>query len=199
MLDSQSYSKIWKNGILPLINLYLEKNDDLSLSDDEETVKNKIWEAYEYFNNKCRKYMNKNVKRLDRHKVCACYIFAILKCNPLRHNVQENEDTIFVPTEQLAISIGLTLLRSFLISKFDRNDEIKPKDIYEKDNAIFKNGFVFPCQDEVGHGQYRDNFAIELFFTMKEENYNILSLSHSLYLLEMYNRMNWEIMNSKRN
>ncbi len=193
MLDSKSYDKIWSKKILPLLRFYCEKYNYIQLSKTEKEIKDDIWENYAELNNRCRNYMKSDIERLDRHKVSSCYILAIIKSNPLCEKGNDTDtDTVFVASEQLAISVGLKILQEFLLSKYDRNNNLKSTEKYEKDKAIFDNGFVFPGHDEVEHGDYRNNFAIELYFTAKEQDYNILSLSHSLYLLEIYNRIRYD-------
>ncbi|MCM1060936.1 MAG: hypothetical protein NC452_11685 [Eubacterium sp.] len=139
--------------------------------------------------------MKKDISKIDRHKVAACYICAILKANPVKiKNKESDEEKFFVVIEQFAITVGLSILRSFIVCDQDKNDSAKPNEILKKDKEIFGNGFSFPITGiETNHGEYHNNFAVELYFTKKEGNYNILSLSHSLYLLEMYNRQRWEI------
>ena len=46
-----------------------------------------------------------------------------------------------------------------------------------------------PDNSLVNHGQYLDNFASELYFSISEGNINILSVAHELYLLEVITRM----------
>lgn len=196
MLNWNSFNDIWNKGISPLLDYYCERINGLSLKKSKDGIKDDIWKNYEKYNNECRNYMKKGIERLDRHKVSSCYIFAIIESDPFINRDPIEDEKIYVAIEQLAITIGLKILQGFLTSKNDRNNEPRSADEYERDVAIFGDGFVFPEEDEVGHGVYRNNFATELYFTAKEKKYNVLSLSHSLYLLEMYNRMRW-MLNSQ--
>lgn len=199
--NQDSYNKIWDKIIKPQITFLNSSVEWISV--DMENAKNAVWEEYKTFNSYCKEtYMDKEVKRLDRHKVAACYIFAIISASPLKIDKQEmkrakEQHKIILANEQLAIVTGLSILRCFLYSKLDRENNLKMKECLHKDRKIFKNGFQFPYGNEVSHGDYRTNFAIELYFTKKEKMYNILSLSHSLYLLEMYNRNHWEIQKTE--
>ena len=188
----ENYDELWKKIISPLISHY----SSISWIEFSKTAREDIWEAYCGFNKHCKEtYMKKDIFKIDGHKVAACYICAILKANPIKiKNKESDEENFFTVIEQFAITVGLSILRCFIVCDQDKNDLMKPDEILKKDKEIFDDGFVFPKTGiETNHGEYRNNFAVELYFTRKENNYNILSLSHSLYLLEMYNRQHWEI------
>jgi len=196
MLDLKSYEEIWKKGISRLLDNY-QSSIHVKLNKSKEELKSLIWNNYSDFNSQCKQYMSQGVEKLDRHKVSACYILAILKSQPFV--VEEDaDDEINVTNEQFAISVGLSILRSFIVSGNGRSDNKKTEEDLKLDRKIFDKGFCFPDSDEVAHGSYRNNFAIELYFSRKEECYNILSLSHSLYLLEVYNRLHWKLQNTAK-
>lgn len=195
LCNKDCYDKTWKEIISPIIARYAI----VSWINVKENIQDDIWSYYKEFNMHCREtYMATGNKKLDRHKVAACYMFAILKTDPFIISKKDiSEDMRIVATEHFAISVGLSILKSFLISKYDENDKEKSLEVWEKERKIFQNDFVFPCDDEIRHGDYRNNFAMELYFTKIEKTYNILSLSHSLYFLEMYNRQHWELSQHK--
>ena len=198
MQDLKSYDKIWKITICPLIEHYM-KLDFVKLNGTMDEVKQRIWTQYVSENEKCRTYMDDAVKNLDRHKVAACYMIALLIAEPFSfYNYAEEKNSFIVVTEQLAISVGLAILRSFILCKRGRKNEERPEEELIESKKVFKNGFSYPNSDEVDHGNYRDNFAIELYFTRMEKCYNILSLSHTLYLLERYNILHWKLLNTNR-
>lgn len=190
----QSFEKLWDKVIDVSINKF-SRLPEVSCS---KTAKEDIWKEYQNFNKHCKEqYMRDPEGRLDRHKVASCYMLAILKAYPLSIDFSPDNEILITLNEHLAIEIGLSILKTFITAPKD-NDEVEdfPKINPEEDVKIFDKGFNFPKEhDEIFHGEYRKNFAIELYFTHKEKSYNILSLSHSLYLLELYNRKQWEINN----
>lgn len=192
--NRKSYDNLWEK----VINLSISKFVALPQVSCSKTAKEDIWTAYTKFNKHCKEeYMEDPEGRLDRHKVAACYMLAILKAYPLSVDFEPDQGILITLNEHLAIETGLSVLKTFITAPKD-SDEIEdfPNIDPEEDVKIFNNGFKFPkAQDEIFHGEYRKNFAIELYFTHKEDRYNILSLSHSLYLLELYNRKQWEINN----
>ena len=77
--------------------------------------------------------------------------------------------------EDLAISMWLSILREFLIKKEPNNPIIKEK---------LENGFEFPL---VNHGNnYKENWALELYWGAKRNNLFTLSLANELYLIEYH-------------
>ena len=192
--NRKSFDNLWEK----VINLSISKFIALPQVYCSETAKEDIWKEYTKLNKYCKEqYMQDPEGRLDRHKVAACYMLAILKAYPLGINFNPDQGILITLNEHLAIETGLSVLKTFITAPKD-NDEIEdfPNINPEEDIKIFNNGFDFPKeQGEIFHGEYRKNFAIELYFTHKEECYNILSLSHSLYLLELYNRKQYEINN----
>ena len=182
-ISSASFEKIWNEVIEKTILKYKTKCLFVDVSDD---AYGRIWDNYVAFKNNCRnKYMKDPDELLDRHKVCACMIFAIIKANVIYECVPKEKQTEFysVINEDLALTTGLSLLRAFVESS------IRESSIDEKTKIIllkkYEHGFKYPGAN---HGEYRSNFLSELHYTKMEENYNILSLAHTLFLLETYTR-----------
>lgn len=177
----QGFDLVWRCVVEPVILAFRAKYE-ISRKDNAKEL---VWKNYVSFNRACRsRYMLNPDGLLDRHKVCACYMFAILASDILSLDGFETpaEGTYVVVNEHLAITVGMTLLRSFIISSVQNSqdfDEQKKLELI----ARVDDGIHFP---ETNHGTYHSNFASELYFTKKENNYNILSLANTLYLLEVY-------------
>lgn len=171
-----------ENIIEPVKELYLSLYAEMVCLDNAKEL---IWREYVKFNTHCKtNYMLDSQGRLDRHKVCACYMYAIIKANTLSCRLAKSntEESYLCLNEQLAITVGMSLLRAFICA------DIKYSTIFSEEEkqslyAIVENGIIFP---ECNHGDYRDNFAAELHYTNEERNYNILSLANTLYLLEIH-------------
>ena len=73
----------------------------------------------------------------------------------------------------------LSLLRAFVIEAINESG----REQAEKEMLISRidEGIIFPLTN---HGTYRENLMTELYYTKKEDNYNILSLADTLFLLE---------------
>lgn len=176
--DKSAFDKVW-DSIVQTVELINESHPERVL-EIREGAKDAIWETYRSFNAFCRKhYMDSEADRVDRHKVCACYMFAILKGGLINNQELESDSKKYLFDEKIAVTVGMTLLRAFTISAIDKSEHsVQEKQLLKE---RIENGIAFP---KTNHGNYRTNFEIELYHTKTEENYNILSLSNTLYLLE---------------
>lgn len=165
--NREGFNNLWGKVIEKEIERYLKVGG----VSQTENAKEKIWEAYKEFNLSCKRdFMSESVEKLDRHKIAACYIFAIVKTQPLSLKpIELPENMVVTINEHLAITVGMSILYAYMS---------------ESNMGIGSNGLEFP---DARHGNYRDDFALELYYTKKHNMYNILSLSNTLFLLEMYN------------
>lgn len=181
-IDKNSYQHIWDVVINPTIQDYRNRYSEIIVSHNAKEV---IWQEYVSFNRHAKlTYMQSSDGKLDRHKVCACYMFAILKANTLSCLLADSdtERSYLALNENLAITVGLSVLRAFVLSSIHCNNELS-----DVEKATFAkridNGVLFP---DCNHGDYRNNFVAELYYTKKENHYNILSLANTLFLLEIH-------------
>lgn len=179
--DKNSFDKIWEKVISVEINNY--KNRYFDLIYNIPNMKDEIWNTYKELNDFCKlNYMKDASSKIDRHKVCACYIIAISKVKPMRY--QYSSDVNLGINEQLALTVGFSLLRAFIISSIEGNEKYssdKKKELISK----FDDGIKIPSSDSVYHGNYISNFVNELYFNIRDGNISILSVAHELYLLEL--------------
>lgn len=184
--DYEAYCDFWEMVISPLLGAYEEKYSGITI---DKYAKEIIWTEYYRLNQLCKLYyMEEADGLLDRHKVCACYIYAIVKSQVMDCELAKTlrERRYLALNEQLAITAGLSLLRAYIESSIDANHELD-----DDKKKVFKTriseGIKFP---HTNHGTYRDNFASELHYTRESGYYNILSLSNTLFLLETYTLQN---------
>lgn len=181
-MDKNSYQTIWEVVINPTILDYQNRYSDIAVS---HNAKEAIWQEYIFFNKHAKlTYMQDAGGKLDRHKVCACYMLAIIKANTLNCHLADSdtERSYLALNENLAITVGMSVLRAFVLSSINCNDELSQMTKENLAKRIDK-GVIFP---DCNHGEYRNNFAAELYYTKKENSYNILSLANTLFLLETH-------------
>lgn len=120
--------------------------------------------------------------KLDRHKVCACYMYAIIRADVLRCRLADSagEECYLALNENLAITTGLSLLRAFAIASIVHSKRYTDEEKEEYRKRI-DNGIIYP---KCNYGDYRSSFAAELHYTRMENSYNVLSLANTLFLLE---------------
>ncbi|MDE7432561.1 MAG: hypothetical protein K2N34_11710 [Lachnospiraceae bacterium] len=181
-MDKNSYQKMWEIVIKPTIQDYKNRYSEIVVS---HNAKEAIWQEYITFNKHAKlTYMQDPDGKLDRHKVCACYMYAIIKANTLNCLLADSdtERCYLALNENLAITVGMSVLRAFILSSINCNEEL-PAATKETLRKRIDNGVIFP---DCNHGDYRNNFVSELYYTKKENNYNILSLANTLFLLETH-------------
>lgn len=131
--------------------------------------------------------MSNSNKPLDRHKVAACYMYAILAAFPLAIDDGVSVDSSpYMANERLAIILGCSILAGFLLETIESvPDETWPGSL-DKQRLInrVKSGVPFP--EKVGHGDYVKNMTECLCFTAIEKSYNILLLAKLLF--------HWEVL-----
>lgn len=181
-MDRNSYDQIWSVVIKPTMDDYINRFSEVAIAYNAQEV---IWQEYVNFNRHCKiQYMEDAGGKIDRHKVCACYMYAIVKANVMSCKLADSdtEQSYLALNENLAITVGMSLLRAFVLASIDSSEELtnEEKELYKSRLA---DGIVFP---ECNHGVYRENFASELHYTDLERNYNILSLANTLFLLEIH-------------
>lgn len=180
-MNRADFDVLWERVIEKQVKLIRETYADLVFAD---YLKDDIFrEAVELMEYCKHHYMKNSEKYIDRHKVGAAVMIAILKNSPIKkvgaiYYTDNSVDWCF--NEHLAITAGLSVLVSF--AKKDLNENFAGAELNEKLSKL-KNGIVFP---KVKHGAYRENWAAELHYTHKNGNYNILALAHELFFLEHY-------------
>ena len=180
--DKYSYQQIWEEVICPTIEVYQNRFAEITVAHNAEEA---IWEEYTKFNRQCKTfYMLDAEGRLDRHKVCACYMYAITRAGVMSCQLADSntEKRYLALNENLAITAGMSLLRAFVLSSIHSNEKLSDQE-KETLSSRIDGGIVFPA---CNHGVYRENFASELHYTNEERNYNILSLANTLFMLETY-------------
>ena len=125
-------------------------------------------------------------ERIDRHKVAACYMIAIAYVSPMRFDTSiiQGSKKHYIVNELLAITVGLSILRAFILAAIDAS-EIKNESKITLKNRIM-SGLMTPDGKFVHHGEYALNYANELYYSVKDGKCCILSIAHELYLLELF-------------
>lgn len=179
--NSDFYSQCYEKIISPVIKEYRKTYYGIC---EHPNTKDLIRTNYEKFVRHCREeYMDNQEEPIDRHKVSACYIYAVLKSHVLScclsHETGDKTD-IYV-NERLALCLGMSILRAYVCSKAKqlKNEETKSTIL-----ELFKGELKFP---KTNHGDYKQNLIQQLYYTRKENNYNILALANTMFMLEVYN------------
>jgi hypothetical protein len=122
---------------------------------------------------------------IDRHKVAACYVHAILKAVPLncpKPDGMYDEKHIqkeYIPNEILSWVVALSILKSFM----------KERCSQVRDNVYLdylkSNGLQYPKTE---HETYHDHIYKSLFNSRKTNLFDVFTFAHILFLIESYTR-----------
>lgn len=175
-MKKETYEILWKNGIKAKAEQIVKDNAGKVVFDSE--AKERIFNEY----CKLRDYTKVSFMRnqdglLDRHKVCACLILAIIKSKPMVY--EDNEDCFGMKSifnENLAMTVGLSLLYNFIIAADSGNDK------------WLKNGFDFPSTETERDATYQELLCLMLYYDIKNNQYSILALSNILFMIEAYTK-----------
>ena len=180
--DRETYEDIWTTLINPQLERYKKCFDKCVYID--ENAKEVIWEKYADLNVCCKtEYMTAPEGRLDRHKVAACYLIAIVYAKPIKFiKLPLMEDMYFVSNEKVAISTAMSIVRAYVLASCN---ELADSNEKESITQKFENGLRYPPKEYVHHGDYLDNFASEIYYVGRERKLHVLSVAHELYLLEV--------------
>ena len=147
--------KLWSELIIPcFLNMKRSLGDVVCPESDKEVFERHLNEIIEHTNTQ---YMSGDVIRLSRHKIAAAVMIAILKTKPIKkvspvfYQEDKNGKTTSWPlNESLAITVALSLLRTYIIERyifaFEKNSSVN-KDEYEgvtkQDKEIFEAGSIY--------------------------------------------------------
>lgn len=173
----ETRTAIW-NAVIKESSLMMKKDPLLVMYTDSEKL---FHENFNYFYSLISdKFMKLKDEHLDRHKIAAVIICAILKSDVLGiacgHNSSQTIDDIFLANEKLALNIALSDMYQRLIIEYQME-----KIPYE---GIFKE-YIFPrplsCDRE-----YTEVICRDLYFAKKYFELDPLSIANFLFLLEAF-------------
>lgn len=117
-------------------------------------------------------YMTKDVIALDRHKVASIIICTIITENIISLKKKTEKNTIFLGSEMIALSIGLSYMQRSL------NDILQELSIPKKVNGYYMPTAMACTTD------YFDILARNLYFSKRDFVLNPLDLADKLFLIE---------------
>lgn len=146
LIDRTSYNKIWSILVKPTMEDYSNRFSEIVIVHNAQEV---IWQEYIKFNEHCNlQYMQDVYGKLDRHKVCACYMYAIVKANVMSCKLADSntEKSYLALNENLAITVGMSLLRAFVLTSIESSDYLT---IDEKNYIVQELKMVFCFQNVI--------------------------------------------------
>ena len=194
-MNSQTYSLLCDQLILPTFKHLSTIHGGIIFP---KSCLNEIKEHYEDLINHTKLfYMANHDDALNRHKVCAALMIAILKTKPIKkvamsyYDESDTDDPEIWPfNESLAVTVTLSVLRMFILARVDYafSGKLVSKSIFEdvcyEDKNIFEDGI--PISDKE-----RKEWEWELYQVRQDGAYNILSIAHILSSIEKCARLEY--------
>lgn len=169
-MELYTFEKIWDEGIVPEAKRIVDENAGLLIFNEDSKIA--VFNRYNEVNKICKlNFMFDSDGLLDRHKVCAALIIAIVQVRPLISNrIADNYGNYYAFNEKLAFIIALSVLASY-VNKADNRNKIEQ--------------FVFP---EISNSEelYEDIFCKMIRLDSCYNQLSILSIANILFLLEKY-------------
>ena len=192
-MEFDDQERLWSAIIYPAIREMLTNYPGLSLNADS---KRRIFNKYHAVLEHCKVWYMENDKetarRLDRHKVAAAFMIAIIQTKPicLTDQVYCTNAKRFTFNESVAMKTAFSILRAFLLTRIKKGELISSCDdskyypIIESYFSDSLNEFIYPA---VNHDDdYSRNLALALSYCGEDAQLNILILANILFLIEAY-------------
>lgn len=194
-MKTETFNMICERLIRPTYERYEKSHGGIICPEYELT---EIKEYYEDLIGYAKKhYMSNQEGVLNRHKVSAALMIAILKAKPIKkisadyYAPNEGGSAKAWPfNERLAITVALSVLRCFIEARvhYAFSGKVVSKPIFEdvclQDRTIFANGIPISKQE-------LEDWEWELYQIRQDGAYNVLSFAHVLSGLEKCARLEY--------
>lgn len=169
-MNAVTFNTIWTDGIV--VEAKNIVNDNAGFVIFNEKTKEAILDRYNELNKMCKThFMFHSDGLLDRHKVCASLIIAIVQIRPLTSDrPTDSFGDYYAFNEKLAFRVALSVLASYV--NHARNDEKIDR-------------FIFPEMKNTDE-QYEDVFCKMIRLDNCYNQLSVLSIANILFLLERY-------------
>lgn len=178
-MTNEKFEDIWNNIILGLYN-EITPQDDLYI---KARSKKKIFKKYQKQKTYLKlNYMENPNTHLDRHKIAACMLYAIVKVHPIRIkrisiwknylNGKKFTPEYLMLNEYLGLYTAFSIVESFRAYEQSEENEVRFK----------RKGIVQPI---TANGEdYIYNTCLDLYLSRKKNKINVLTFANVFFLLE---------------
>ena len=158
----------------------IDKKSGLNCLKRVSGTERKIYNNYENKRKQIRRFfMNLECKPMDRHKIGAVMMYAVLKASPIRvdKSIPNIPDELLMANEYLAFYAALSIIDSY------RRDEFGI-DTVECD--LILPATSTDAKDDDAGATYINNTCKALYYIDDAENFDIFAYANILFLLEKY-------------
>lgn len=195
IIYKDEFDKIWVNIVLPLLDKYCRKYG--LKCKHRRYIETRVWHSYNNLRDLfIKKYMRYDVKNIDRHKIAACMMKAILNTKPfyiplnIRFGILFTKNKlnklfktpepyacdnninnyIFYANEYLALSVALSIIDGYIQADSEKD---------------MKHGMILPDPFSDDDPDYLLDVCIDLHFS-GHRKINIVTFANVFFLWEKY-------------
>lgn len=179
-MQREDFDDFFKTVINDFINELRIIDEDFHCLTVREHRFSKVFFYYELMRTNIRKYfMHLESKPMDRHKIGAVLLYAVLKSKILKVNkfVANLPDQLLMANEYLAINVALSVVELYKRDEedcpyHDNYEIILPPTYHEKVSS--------------NYSVYLNNLCKSLYYLNNLNNFDVFAYSNILFLLERY-------------
>ena len=186
-MNKQEFKKLWDNCIYPSFQILKEQDTTLVLRDGSFEI---LCRTYNDIKNQTKyQFMKKESEPvlLDRHKVAACMVKAIVIDKPIYKEIEEDysgkEENFLVVNELLAFCVAMSMLKAYIEVKLEKRvpEFIERESAYRK---ICTDDFTFP--KTIMSVSYPMTVAWAWHHNIIEGRFDLLGTANLLFMIENY-------------
>lgn len=193
-MKKKDYEDFYETVIDPCINdIIILATDEVNNSSVVQPKKNIKQKIFRFYQNKRNSIVSNYMKKkspvaLDRHKVAACMVYAILKANPLKINRLHEKlpEKILLANEYLSFYIALNILEMYKLDALSTTED-EGQDI---DYQILQPLTTY--EDEYPENTF-DSYLCRALYYIKIDNINkfdVFAYANIFFLIEKYTDIN---------
>lgn len=175
-MDKDTFNKFRSN----VLDLYVKELENCDFCNCLKVKKNNIGKIYHFYERKRldirRFFMHLETKPMDRHKIGAVMIYAILKSKVFQVNrmVENIPDELLMANEYFAVYVALSIVESYKRDEIGSDDWLIniPETYHEKDDNV--------------KSVYINNMCKALYRISNINHFDIFAYANILFLLEKY-------------
>lgn len=190
-MDRQCFQDIWKDVISKYVD-EIESIDELSGYNCLKFRKYKVNRIYHYYEKKRleirRYFMNLESKPMDRHKIGAVLIYAILRSNLFQIKKRAKcslPEQLLMANQYLALYVGLSVVESYKRDDYISTHKELPQEDIDKQRSSWE--LILPhTYHGDSAGAYIHTTCKALYYNTRSANFDVFAYANILFLLERY-------------
>lgn len=186
-MNKQEFEQFWSKCILPTFEEFAKVDKGLYIRDGSL---DSLCRTYNDIKN-CTKraFMKKDdtVVKLDRHKIAACMVKAIVFERPIGKRIEDDytgkADDFVIANEALAFSVATSIIKAYIKLKLEKQDSnyVNRERAYKK---ICEEDFCFP--ETIMTVDYKTSVCWAWHHNIINGHFDVLGTANLFFMIENY-------------